>query len=120
MERYIYNGKILSAYDCDTLTILFDLGFNISIEQNCRLYGVDAPELRTRNIMEKKLAIKGRDFVRELVVDKELLIKSHGTGKYGRILIEIFLEDGITLNNLLIEKNLVRPYFGGKREKWFS
>ena len=119
MELYNYKGKILSAYDCDTLTILFDLGFNISIKEKCRLHEIDAPEIRGKNQQEKDLAIKGRDFVRELIVGETVEITTYKPGKFGRMLIKVYIDDGQCLNDLLVEKGYARKYDGGKREGWF-
>ena len=98
MEKYIYRGKLERVVDGDTVDALIDVGFDIWVKKRIRYKGLDAWESRTRNLDEKKkgLAAKARN--------KELLekvsakpgyfrLKSHGVGKYGRVLGEIFIED---------------------------
>jgi len=120
MERFIYQAKVLSVYDSDTFTLSIDLGCNVTIKEKVRLHGLDAPEIRTKNIKEKELALEGRDFVRSLILKKTIMIKTlkDKTGKFGRYLIIVYIND-INLNDLLIEKGYARFYDGGKRKKWF-
>jgi micrococcal nuclease len=120
MERFFYKARVLSVYDADTVTLLIDVGFNIFLKEKCRFMGVDTPEIRTKNPKEKELGLEARDWVRELILKKDIEFKAHKEGKFGRYLIDIFLEDGKKLNDLLIEKGYAKAYFGGKREKWFA
>lgn len=115
---YEYKGRIVSVYDADTVTIILDLGFNVSIKEKIRLYGINCPELRTKNEKEKALAIEARDFVRELILGEEVEITVYKKGKYGRYLAGIFLESGELLNELLIKKGYAREYFGVGKAKW--
>lgn len=127
MELNIYKARCVGVYDADSATFVVDCGFYIKHEIKTRFMGIDTPELRTKNLKEKKLGYKARDFVRELILDKEVTIKTYlnksknsRKGKFGRYLVEVFLEDGITVNNLLIEQGMARLYDGkSKRRKWF-
>lgn len=114
---YEYKGTIVSVYDADTCTVLLDLGFNTFRKERVRLYGIDTPELRTRNKKEKEAGYFARDFVRELILDKEVTIKTYKDkkGKFGRYLVEIILDNKKNLNKLLIKKSLAKEYFGGKK-----
>lgn len=122
---YKYKAKVLEVYDADTLTLLIDIGFNIHIEEKCRLYGIDTPELRTKNKKEKALGYEARDFVMDLILGKEVEIQTHKgqkKGKFGRYLVDIVVprEDSkyVTLNNVLIDEGYAKPYFGEKKEEW--
>ena len=46
---YVYPGRVLSNYDGDTLQAELDLGLNVFIKATCRLYGLDAPEMKSSN-----------------------------------------------------------------------
>ena len=113
---YFYKAIIRSVYDGDTLTADIDLGFGIWINgAKLRLDGVDTPELRGVSEQEKSKAIEARDWVREEVLDKEVLIKSLGKGKYGRYIVQIWkIEDGKvaenTINNELIKIGMADKY----------
>jgi len=112
---YSYFGVVTSVYDGDTITATLQLGFGISYEMKLRLLGIDTKEIRNKNLEEKRLAIKTRDFVREKILNKKVKIKTYKKGKYGRYLVDVFLDDGTLLNNLLIKKGYAKEYWGGKR-----
>lgn len=115
---YEYKCKVLSIYDADTMTVEVDLGFFIKHRIKIRLSGIDTPEIRTRNLEEKALAIEARDYVRDLLLDKEVIINTEKTGKYGRYLAIIRYND-ININHKLIELGYARVYDGGTRQSWF-
>ena len=102
---YEYTAKITSVYDGDTVTGDVDLGFGIWIKkQKFRLMGIDTPEIRTKDKDEKVRGYEARDRLRELILGKTVRIRSFGKGKYGRWLVDIFIEeiDTRSVNQLLI------------------
>lgn len=110
---YHYRAIVTSAYDGDTITVNIDLGLGVwKNKQKLRLYGIDTPELRGD---ERELGLEVRDWVRNLVVDKEIILQSirDRTGKYGRWLAIVWFQDdkGIfqNLNEMLIEKGYPAP-----------
>ena len=119
MEKYIYKAKVLSVYDADTCTLLIDVGFNIHLKEKVRFFGVDTPEIRTTNDKEKALGLEARDYVRKEILGKTINLQTYKEGKFGRYLVDIFLQDGSKLNDILVEKGYAKVYMGGKREKWF-
>lgn len=94
-----YDAVITACYDGDTCTAQIKLGLGVSIEQRLRLARIDTPELRGP---EREQGLKVRDIVREMVVGKEvsLLTDNDKTGKYGRLLVEIFVNK-MNLNDYL-------------------
>lgn len=106
---YQYKAKIIDIYDGDTVTALVDLGFLSFREMKLRLYGIDTPELRGAEKIEGR---KVRDIVREMILDKEVTINSYKDkqGKYGRYLATIILEDGLNINEWLVENGHAKPY----------
>lgn len=112
MELYTYKAKILSVYDGDTCTADIQLGFYVIAHKvKLRLYGINTPEIRGGTAETKKAGITARDWLREQILDKEVVIKSFGKGKYGRWLVEIYLEeDGVSLNQQLIDKGFAQSY----------
>ena len=101
---YTYNAKIIKVYDGDTVTALVDLGFKISFEMKLRLNRINAPEIRG---IEKEKGKITRDRLRELILDKTVVIKTNKdkTGKYGRYIADIYLGE-ISINDLLVTENL--------------
>ena len=75
MEYNTYKAECIDVYDADSATFIVDLGFYIKHEIKTRFMGIDTPELRATNIMEKKLGYKARDFVRGLILGKIVTIR---------------------------------------------
>ena len=98
MDKYIYRGKLERVVDGDTIDALIDVGFDIWLKKRIRFKGIDAWESRTRDLAEKAKGLEAKARLIELL-DKVsskpgyFRIKSHGVGKYGRVLGEIFIED---------------------------
>lgn len=44
---YTYRGEVKAVVDADTIDVLIDLGFGVHTMQRLRLYGIDAPEMKT-------------------------------------------------------------------------
>jgi hypothetical protein len=73
-----------------------------------RMMGIDTPEMKTKNTYEKQLAIKARDFLRELILDKFIIIECLDFDKYGRLLANIYIEgNAMSISNMMIEKGQI-------------
>lgn len=107
---YTYKAKVLSVYDGDTYTLKFDLGFKISVEHKVRMLYIDTPELRGE---EREAGLVVRDVVREHILGKEVVVKTHRdkSGKYGRYLVELYIEEMDQMYNIwLIDNGHAEPY----------
>ena len=51
---YEYRAEVLRVVDGDTVDVLIDCGFSTFRKERVRLFGIDAPESRTRDKKEKK------------------------------------------------------------------
>jgi len=115
---YQYEAEVIDVYDGDTITARVDLGFHVSMTVKFRLFGIDTPEMRGD---EKEDGKRVRDLVRERILNKQVLLKSHKgkTGKYGRWLAEVIYTDNnnieTNLNLLLVAEGNAEVYFGGTR-----
>lgn len=119
-----YNAVVNEVVDGDTLVIDIDLGFDIKLtNQKVRLLGVDTPESRTSDKIEKVFGNVSKDFVKSFVKECEnnVLIKTHisddtdgsGREKFGRLLGEIIdPKTRKVLNEELINKNYAVKYLG--------
>ena len=112
---YKYNAKLDRVVDGDTIDALVDLGFDTWKKVRIRMMGMNAPESRTRDLEEKKLGLAAKDRLIEMLGDGEFTLQSHGVGKYGRCLGEIFRESDVSLNKQLINEGHATEYYGGKR-----
>ncbi len=107
---YEYRANIISTYDGDTVRAIIDLGFGVQLRGEdgkgviLRLSGLDTPEIRGD---ERELGLISRDRLRERILGKDVILKTFKdeTGKYGRYIAEIYLEDE-SINEWLITEGL--------------
>ena len=111
-------AKVVSVYDGDTVKIVFPLQEKL-YKWNCRLAGVDTPELRTRNKLEKAHGYLVRDKLREKILNKVVTVKCFEFDKYGRLLISIYCDDdNVSVNKWLIDNDYAFKYDGGTKKDW--
>ena len=90
---YEYRVEVLKVIDGDTVDVDIDLGFGVWLKnERVRLYGIDTPESRTRDLEEKKFGLAAKERLKELLKDDVYLRTMVGRGgedmkgKFGRIL----------------------------------
>ena len=118
--QYTYKASVVKVVDGDTLDVVIDLGFFVSVKQRVRLDGINTPETRTKNLREKELGLKAKQLVKDKVEGKDITVRVYKKGKFGRYLCDVILEDETILNNLLVERKLAKEYHGESRKniKW--
>lgn len=118
---YTYQATIEKVVDGDTLDVLIDLGFDIHIRQRLRLYGINTPESRTKDLQEKKRGLATKAYVQDWAsANNRVFVKTikDSTEKYGRILAYVYpdVQMAFSLNEQLVDAGHAVPYFGGKRD----
>ena len=138
---YTYNVEIRRVVDGDTIDVFLDLGaalelpgvsnvdlgFSVVIKngrlvlkERVRLFGVDTPESRTRDLREKKFGKMATARVEELLpvgAQFTAISKSYDkTGKFGRAMLDFDLPDGRTLAAALVEEYMAVPYHGQNKK----
>ena len=120
VKKYGYSCKLDRVVDGDTCDALIDLGFDTFVKKRIRFYGVDTWESRTRNLEEKKKGLAAKAFTKDLLENSDegkFSIISYGTGKYGRVLGELFVKGHEkSVNELLKENGHAYEYDGGKKK----
>ena len=125
MEKYIYKAKLERVVDGDTIDALIDVGFDIWIKKRIRYMGIDTWESRTRDLDEKAKGLAAKARNKELIEKVSskpgyFRLKSHGVGKYGRILGEIFIQDSegkqYNINETLKAEGHDYENFGSKKQ----
>ncbi len=110
---YEYKATLLRVIDGDTVDCLIDLGFDVIIRERVRLFGIDAPETRTRDLEEKQRGLESKQFVIDQL-DKSngqfIVETKYARGKFGRTLGTIYLSNGNSLNSMLVEQGFANPY----------
>ena len=115
-ENEQIQAKVVSVYDGDTVKCVFPSNGKL-YKWNCRLTGVDTPELRTRCKVEKKYGYEVRDYLREKILNKVVTLHCGDFDKYGRLLVTIQCDDCM-VNQWLIDNNYAFAYDGGTKKKW--
>lgn len=119
---YTYNVIIKKIIDGDTVNVDVDLGFDVwMLGQSVRLFGIDTPETRTSDLVEKRFGLMAKEFVEAAMpvnsVQQMVSVKMQ-RGKFGRILGEFIVNDPqipncrYNLNRLLVDKRLAVAYTG--------
>ena len=108
---YLYDAKLVRVIDGDTVDAKIDLGFDVWVKKRIRLYGINTPETRTRDLEEKKAGIAAKERLIELLDASKgvFILQSHGVGKYGRCLGTIYI-DNRDINMLLLSEGLAEEY----------
>jgi len=109
MKQYIYNARVKSVYDGDTIKVDIDLGFDVILkEQTIRLHGINAPEIRGP---EKTEGLAARDRLRSLVLNKDIVIETFEDKKekFGRWLGKLYV-NGQCINDILLTEKHAQPY----------
>ena len=124
INKYEYTAKLDRVVDGDTCDALIDLGFNTWVKKRIRFKGVDTWECRTRDLDEKKKGLAAKAFTKDLLEnsdDGKFALRSHGVGKYGRVLGELFVKgETKSVNDLLLENGHAYEYEGGKKKVFGS
>jgi micrococcal nuclease len=120
---YEYHARVVSVVDGDTIVVDIDLGFNVVLSnQSVRLLGVDTPESRTSDKIEKVFGLASKDYTKSFVENckKEVIVRTHKSDdfeKFGRLLGEIINPDSKeVLNTLLIDDGYAVKYLGENKD----
>lgn len=127
---YEYKCFVRRVVDGDTVDVDIDLGFDVVLSnQRIRLYGIDTPESRTRDLEEKRFGFAAKNFLgKALYIQGERshnVLRTHkddARGKFGRILGEFIIWDEETdsyksINKIMVEKHLGVEYHGQSKSE---
>lgn len=121
---YEYKCAVLKVVDGDTVDVDIDLGFGVWVRnERVRIMGIDTPESRTSDEVEKLFGIAAKNRLKELLGETAILktqVNKNGEdmkGKFGRILGDFVAPDGRMVTDILIEEGHCVAYFGGSKEE---
>jgi len=126
---YEYKCNVVRVIDGDTVDVDIDLGFGIWMKnERVRIMGIDTPESRTRDLVEKKFGLAAKERLKQLLGESTVLrtqIARNGEdmkGKFGRILGDFDVYDALTdavrpVTKILIDEGHAVLYFGGSKEE---
>ena len=122
---HTYKCTILRVVDGDTVDVDIDLGFGVWMrKERIRVLGIDTPESRTRDKVEKTYGIMAKEFVKSYLPVgsvQTLQTEKDGTGKFGRILGKFLVHDikedrQMHLGDIMIREHLAVAYHGQSKE----
>lgn len=140
----VLKGKVVDVYDGDSIKLVLPFIIKRGVSKykilnnffkssdiiqlykwNCRLTGLDTPEIRTRNLKEKEFGLEVRDKLREKILNNLLFVKCGVFDKYGRLLVTLYdsdenLKKDYSINQWLIDNKYAKEYNGGKKQQWFA
>ena len=116
---YEYKATVVKVVDGDTVDVDIDLGFGIVLtDERVRIMGIDTPESRTRDKVEKLFGLASKNRLKE-ILGKVTTLKTFAAkdgedmkGKFGRILGDFIAEDGRMVTDILIEEGHAVKYHG--------
>ena len=121
---YEYRCTVVKIIDGDTVDVDIDLGFGVWLKkERVRLYGIDTPESRTRDLEEKKYGLAAKEFLTGMLDDEGgVVLKTHkdAEGKFGRILGELWRTTDYadkSINDYMVEKRHAVAYFGQSKDE---
>ena len=127
MQRFWYGATVVDVIDGDTIDLMIDLGFNIHHKIRVRLYGVNTPESRTKDLKEKEMGLKAKSFTKDWLTNNKWVFVNtipDKNDKYGRILARIYSSDQVEdpktacLNVDIVQAGFAREYFGIGDKTW--
>ena len=116
---YRYKVSVVKVVDGDTIDVDIDLGFGMTYKkQRVRMLGIDTPESRTRDLVEKKFGNASKAHLKSILESGGIQLVSHDKGKFGRILGELFIGDSsYSINQQMIDEHHAVAYTGGNKEE---
>ena len=124
---YEYKAKLIKVVDGDTVDVDIDLGFGIWLRnERVRIMGIDTPESRTRNKIEKLFGLAANTRLKELL-KKDVVLKTFkgrggedAKGKFGRILGDFNVyyhnDDRVCrVTEIMIKEGHAVEYHGGSK-----
>lgn len=111
-------GYVIKVYDGDTITIAAKMPYmNSPIYRfSVRLNGIDCPEIKSKSLIEKELALNARDALANKIMRKNVTLHNVSLEKYGRLLADVYCE-GIHMNQWMLDNKFALPYDGGKKSR---
>ena len=120
---YEYKCKIVKIVDGDTVDIDLDLGFGVWLrDERVRIMGIDTPESRTSDKIEKVFGLAAKDRLNSLLGGEAILLSQvtkdgeNMKGKFGRILGNFKTINGDNVADILMNEGHAVAYNGGDKD----
>lgn len=114
--------RVVNVHDGDTITIIYMIDKKVPFKINLRMEGIDAPEITSKNQLERIAAVAVTKWLRRKINEQKywwVILKRWD--KYGGRVIGTLYTDrraNSSINQIMLDNGLVMPYDGGKKEAW--
>ncbi len=117
-----YKAYISNIYDGDTFDATIEWDKNIFLRFRCRMWGFDAPEIKTKDKVEKQKGLETKEFLIHELNKTNMMatVRCFEFDKYGRLLVLLYLPSiypHFSINDLIVNKGLGYVYLGGNKQK---
>lgn len=114
IKMYTYKARLIRIVDGDTIDAEIDLGFDTIVRKRIRLYGINTPETRTKDLKEKEKGLAAKQRLTELL-KSEFIVETilNKRGKYGRVLGTVYVmenEQKVNINETLVSEGHAVKY----------
>lgn len=114
---YEYKVVLDRVVDGDTVDVTIDLGFEVFVKERVRLAGIDAPEVRTRDLFEKEKGKISTLWLEQRCWDAKfdgipIILRTtqyNPRGKFGRCIGTLHINE-VNINEEMLEKGLAEEY----------
>jgi len=124
LKGVVIRAKVVDVYDGDTCTVIFKLNGRYE-KHKVRMYGYDSPEMKPSRLDPnrdeiKRKAIYSKQMLKKKILNKIVKLECNKWDKYGRLLGTIYMKSFFfkkeeNINDWMLDNNLGKPYFGGKK-----
>jgi micrococcal nuclease len=84
-DLFTYPADVVKVFDGDTFEATVDLGFGVTARRHFRLWGLDAPEINTRE------GRRAQKFMEDLLNTGPVTVRAMRPDKYGRYLADVWV-----------------------------
>lgn len=117
LDGQSFEAKCVKVTDGDTVKLVFKFNEKYC-KWNCRIKDINCPEIRTKNLKEKEIGLKAKNFIIKLILNKTVNVKCHKFGSFGRLLVDIFTLDNKNIAKILLDEGLAINYEDRKNHIW--
>lgn len=103
MIRTFEHAIVTNVVDGDTVDVVIDAGFSVSVKQRLRLARIDTPEKGQPGWQA------ATDYLKNVAGLRSATVITSKSDKYGRYVAELII-DGRNINDELLNVNLAKPY----------